>query len=639
LRAAPGARSIAGMLRIPLLALVATLALIAPAQAAPSWLDEEAPFGAGPALQFDADAAMAPDGTVVAVRFTPDDGDLEVSERPPGGPAGAPITLPRVLGAPRPGENLQVLTGPDGTAAVVFEAGNFRWASLRRPGGSWSDFEIVALRGATSTLAPDGALWTATRSPAHANANALWVSHLTREGDFDVAELPVPPDGVVDQAPAIVAPTAGHAHVVFVEAQATNVGEGCEKLSRIVAIDVAGATAGEPRPLDVFAATGEGVPCELTRGAIALRPQLVTSDDGSDTVAYAVQTFEDERTAVLSRHREAGGDWGAIERLDGDPQAVVEQLIGGKGAPVMTIREPGGLVDVTARRQGGGWDQGQLLAASAFPVEGVRTGTGSAVFAWTGGARVRGAVLEPDGTLGNTVAIATAQDLLGVGADAQGDAVVLYSRPAPNSFALRTAGFDAAPPRIGEVGIPPIGRAGEGLPFIVDADDVWGPIAATWDFGDGTREQAIATGHDFTAPGERTVTVTVADAAGNAATASGKVSIGTALQPVRPTTPPAKRDTRAPRLSKLVVRGRRLTLRADESGTLTLKLSRRGHRARMLGRTIAAGSGHVTLPRLAAGTWTATLSLTDAAGNRSRPARVTVRVKPTRTPPRGKRGA
>jgi hypothetical protein len=342
---------------------------------------------------------------------------------------------------------------------------------------------------------------------------------------------------------------------------------------------------------------------------------------------------------VLTRHREDDDeDWGPAERVDGDPQAVVEQLIGGNGAPVMTVREPGGLVDVTARRPGGGWAQAELLAASGLPVEGVRTGTGSAVFAWTGGARVRGAVLASDQTLGDPVAIAPAQDLLGVGGDARGDAVVLYSHPAGDTFALRTAGFDAAPPRIGQVGIPATGRAGEGLPFIVDADDVWGPIGATWDFGDGTQERAIATGHAFAEPGERTVTVTVSDAAGNTATASGRVSIGPALRPVQPTLP-SRHDAGAPRLSKLAVHGRTLTLRASKGGTLTLRLSRRGHRARTLRRTIAAGSQHITLPRLSAGTWTATLVLTDGARNRSRPARVTVRVKPTRTPPRGRHAA
>jgi hypothetical protein len=624
------------MLRIALPALLATLALAAPAHAAPGWLDEEAPFGDAPALQFEADVSMAPDGTVVAARVAPETGDILVTERPPGGPTGAPFPLERVLGAPQPEEHPEVLTGPDGTAAVLFEAGNFRWASVRRPGGRWSDFEIVALRGGVATLAPDGALWAATRSPA--NQSALWVTHLTREGDLDVAELPAPPQGFVDQAPAIVAPAAGHAHVVFVEARVTNVGDGCEKVSRIVASDIADTTASEPKLLDVFAATGETQPCEPTRGAIALPPGIVTSDDGSDTVAYGVQTFEDERAAILTRHREAGADWGPIERLDGDPQAVVEQLIGGKGAPVMTIREPGGLVDVTSRRPGGGWDAGQLLAGSALPVEGVRTGTGSAVFAWTGGARVRGAVLESDGTLRNAVAIAPAQDLLGVGADAQGDAVVLYGRPAGTTFALRTAGFDAAPPRITDVGIPTHGFAGQGLPFIVDASDVWGPLETTWDFGDGTRERATALGHAFAAPGTYAVTATVADAAGNTAPASEQVKIDPAPDPVRPTLPASTRDTRAPQV-KLALRGRTLVVTSDERGVLTARFTRRGHRARGLARTLGRGTHRIALPRLTPGAWRATVTLTDAAGNHSRPARLTVRVKRPRTPLRARRAA
>lgn len=624
------------MLRIALPALLATLALAAPAHAAPGWLDEEAPFGDAPAPQFEADVSMAPDGTVVAARVAPETGDIVVTERPPGGPTGAPFPLERVLGGPQPEEHPEVLTGPDGTAAVLFEAGNFRWASVRRPGGRWSAFEIVALRGGVATLAPDGVLWAATRSPA--NQNALWVTHLTREGDLDVAELPAPPQGFVDQAPAIVAPAPGRAHIVFVEARVTNVGEGCEKVSRIVASDIADTTASEPRLLDVFAATGDTQPCEPTRGAIALRPAIVTSDDGSDTLAYGVQTFEDERTAVLTRHREAGADWGPIERLDGDLQAVVEQLIGGKGAPVMTIREPGGLVDVTSRRPGGGWDQGQLLAGSALPVEGVRTGTGSAVFAWTGGARVRGAVLESDGTLGNAVAIAPAQDLLGVGADAQGDAVVLYDRPAGTTFTLRTAGFDAAPPRITGVGIPTHGFAGQGLPFIVDASDVWGPLQTTWDFGDGTRERARALGHAFAAPGTYAVTATVADAVGNTAPASEQVQIGPAPEPVRPTLPASTRDTRAPQV-KLALRGHTLLVTTDERGMLAARFTRRGHRTRTLDRTLGRGVHRIALPRLTPGAWRATITLTDAAGNHSRPAQVTVRVKRPRTPLRARRAA
>jgi hypothetical protein len=305
----------------------------------------------------------------------------------------------------------------------------------------------------------------------------------------------------------------------------------------------------------------------------------------------------------------------------------------------MTLREPGALVDVTMRRPDGGWPQGELLAGSPLPVQGVRTGTGSAVFAWTNGARVRAAVMEADGTLGNTTAVAIAQDLLGVGGDAQGNAVVLYGRPAGDTFALRTAGFDAAPPRITDVGIPTHGFAGEGLPFIVSASDVWGPVSATWDFGDGPPERAIALGHAFAEPGEHTVTVTVADATGNAASASGQVAIAPPPHPVQPTLPASARDTRAPRLSKLSVRGRTLTLTADEGGVLTVRLARRGHRGRKLGRTIGRGVQHVTLPRLEAGAWRATLTLTDAAGNRSEVERLTVRVKRPRTRPRATRAA
>ena len=246
------------------------------------------------------------------------------------------------------------------------------------------------------------------------------------------------------------------------------------------------------------------------------------------------------------------------------------------------------------------------------------------MFAWINGTNVRGRVVERDGTFEDPATIAPTQDLLGIGGDAFGDAVVLYSRPAGDTFALRMAGYDATPPRITGTGIPDHGRAGEGLPFIVDADDVWGPVSATWNFGDGTREHAIATGHVFATPGERTVTVTVTDAAGNATGASGKVAVGPPLQPVPPTIP-ARRDTRAPRLSRLRIDGRTLTLTADEGGRLELELTRRGHHARTLRHTIRPGFRRVTLPRLSAGAWRATLTLTDAAGNRSRAARLTFR--------------
>src|SRR3954452_22680900 len=118
------------------LALVALAVTPAPALGAPTWLDETAPFGDGPAQMQDADAAMAPDGTIVFARFAPG-GALEGRERAPGGQVGDAVTIEPVTVNPQPFPNLQVLAAEDGTAAVLFDAGAVRYAALRPPGGRW----------------------------------------------------------------------------------------------------------------------------------------------------------------------------------------------------------------------------------------------------------------------------------------------------------------------------------------------------------------------------------------------------------------------------------------------------------------------------------------------------------------------
>jgi hypothetical protein len=93
-----------------------------------------------------------------------------------------------------------------------------------------------------------------------------------------------------------------------------------------------------------------------------------------------------------------------------------------------------------------------------------------------------------------------------------------------------------------------------------------------------------------------------------------------------------------------------LVLTTDEAGTLDLTLTRiapgvkrgrrcvarsRGERTKPCTRTLArvdatrplaAGARQVRLPRLAAGTWMVTATVTDAAGNHSTRGRLRVRV-------------
>jgi hypothetical protein len=89
-------------------------------QAAPTWLDEFAPYGDVRAIQLNSDAAMAPDGTVIFAHMA-----FTIAL----GPAGTIF---------QPFPNVQILTAEDGTAAVLFDLGSIRYASLRSPGGTWS---------------------------------------------------------------------------------------------------------------------------------------------------------------------------------------------------------------------------------------------------------------------------------------------------------------------------------------------------------------------------------------------------------------------------------------------------------------------------------------------------------------------
>jgi hypothetical protein len=125
-----------------------------------------------------------------------------------------------------------------------------------------------------------------------------------------------------------------------------------------------------------------------------------------------------------------------------------------------------------------------------------------------------------------------------------------------------------------------------------------------------------------------------------------------------PASPPAPtRDTRAPLVSAVSISARSpragrpasLAVTTDEAGRLTVVLSkvapgvRRGTRCvarasahgrrctrtlarRSVSRALGAGTGRVPLPRLGAGTWTVTTTVTDAVGNASRARSLKVRV-------------
>jgi plastocyanin len=92
--------------------------------------------------------------------------------------------------------------------------------------------------------------------------------------------------------------------------------------------------------------------------------------------------------------------------------------------------------------------------------------------------------------------------------------------------------------------------------------------------------------------------------------------------------PPPAGDTAAPQLSSLKanLRRRRVTYKLDEDATITAKL--RGRTRRNYELDGERGTNVIRLPsRMRVGRHTLTLSATDAAGNKSRSARMTLTVR------------
>ncbi|MDA0161537.1 hypothetical protein OM076_14770 [Solirubrobacter ginsenosidimutans] len=571
-----------------LLALAAVLVAASPAHAAPRWSGETLPFGDVPARELDASAVLAPDGRAVFARFAPD-GALEVRERPPGGPVGATITLPPVTVEPPARPNLQLLMGADGTAAVLFDAGGARYASMRAPGAYWTDPEPISPAGAgpgQAAIGPDGALWVAAQSPE--DATGLAVFRMTAGHAGTRASFPAPRAGARDLFPALVAPTAGSAHVIYVERGATEAGAGCAVRTAVLAVDVPAQGANlPPRRLDAFDATGEGTPdiCHLAAGQIIVGSPLLAADAaGADTAVYSVVALESFTVTPLARHREWGATWPTSgtepPEVVSDTDAIAERIVGGAGAPLVVLRSADGKA-ITTRGDDHWTPAAPLLGeedASTF--QAARTGAGTTVFAWVVGAfpgRTVGRVANASGVLGAPVTLReTGSVMLAVSGDARGNALALYSRPGGDAFVLGAIDYDVD-------GEP------EPAPY-PDSD----PVVEAPPEIDTSEPQEPPT--------------------------------------IEPSAPPES-DERAPRLERVSISPKRvhagraatLALATDEAGRTTITLTKTGRCAaracprRTISRAVRPGTQRVRLPRLSAGAWTLTVVVTDAAGNASRP--------------------
>jgi hypothetical protein len=613
--------------RLPLRALGAALLTSAvaagAAHAAPTWLDEFAPYGDMRAIQLNSDAAMAPDGTVIFAHmaFT---SAIEVRERPPGGPVGPAITLGPVGTIFQPFPNVQILTAKDGTAAVLFDLGSIRYASVRRPGATWSSpAEFMPSRAGRgqAALAPDGVLWAVSRTAP--TDTSLSVFQLPRK---PLIGLPKP-DGATDSFPVLTAPRPGVVHIAYVEQRAGNEPDGdCFLQGAVRAVDLSAEYGvGSARTLDEFLATGTpgDSGCQLNHGDAFFPPMhLATDEAGADTAVHSATTFPDAKFRTQAHHRRAGRDWQDSEIVS--PNAVFEG-----GAGTVAFVEADQHRSIAVRRPDGRWAPIELTTGDISTVRATSAGAGTNVVAWSEGvpSTTRARFISADAVAGPPVTLSEQNTgLAGLGSDRAGNAVALYTVQQPDqSLRLAARGFDAAPPRLTALETPARGRVGTPLSFSVAALDVWSPVTTSWNFGDGAFANGLDVQHAFGRAGAFTVRVSAADAVGNTATAARGVTI----EPVRDIRPPlvtglsafpARPDQHDPVT---------IAFGTDEAGRARVDLEPdcRHCGRRRVSRTVGVGPARIDVGRLSEGTWRATVTVTDAAGNASRPQTLTLRVK------------
>ena len=251
----------------------------------------------------------------------------------------------------------------------------------------------------------------------------------------------------------------------------------------------------------------------------------------------------------------------------------------------------------------------------------------------------------------------------GTAVDALGHAVVALDRVTSSTRVTEAVVNDPVAPSIASFTAPPGGSQGDALGFGAGVSDVWGPVSAVWSFGDGSSAAGPTATHSYATPEAFTARLTATDAGGNSSSRSAQVAIADTVPPgilsfrmknrvfaVGAAPTPLSSLSRPPR-------GTVFRFALTESASARIKIQRGlpGRRVRgrcrkpspalssrprctrwvtkgTLRRRASAGlnrvrfSGRLGRRALRIGRYRAVLVAVDAAGNRSRPARVRFRV-------------
>jgi hypothetical protein len=477
--------------------------------------------------------------------------------RPFGGQWSAPVST---SGAGDSAVRLpHVAVDPHGNAVASWSAYNQDAAkyvvrvSSRPAGGAWSNPVVISDGGVFSDGDQEVAI------DAQGNATVIWaefpgtggpvVRSASRPSGGDWSEPVVLSEGTVSSGPRLAVDPQGTVTAVWLGTAPHDPTPGTVNVVR----SASRPAGGEWSSPAVALSSDDGT-------ASAAAPQVAVDAQGNATAVWGEYDNVNGYVAQSAR-RPPGSAWSAAVDLGaGDsPQVAVDPQ--GNATAVWTFSTtPGSAVRSSSRTAAGAWsDPVDMAVKSATDNVGypwVATdpqGNVTAIWARFNSTdviaqatrRVAGSSSwspTADLTVGRPITAIPA-----AGVDPQGHTTMVWSST-EDPWSGSSSVYDPIPPVLGNFASTAAKTfVGGTFGMSVNPFDAWSAVTVSWDFGDGQSAKGNAVTHAYSSPGQRTVTVTGTDAAGNTAQASQTFTIDPAPVPPGPGPGPRPKPRPAPK--------------------------------------------------------------------------------------------
>jgi hypothetical protein len=508
--------------------LLATGLVVAPAEAAPTWVPSRTVSGDPAPMTGNPKVVLDRFGNATAVWHRDVGGTLQVqaSRRPAGGSWSEPVPIsdPERFAA-RP----DIGVDSAGTVTVAWLAqgpeNQDQVEAVSRPlRGDWSEPGLVAETNyfVGPSLAVDAA-GTATVVLLRSASGQYTVRAARRPkgGTWSVAEPISDPSAAIVGPEVAVDPSTGALVAAWQFYDGTNA---------VVQANRRPAKGSWGEAVRVSEAANDG-----------LTPEVAIDAKGTSTVVW--RRYDGGRYEAAVSTALAGGGWSPRELLspEGETAFDVRVATNPTGRAVVAWNQAAdgepGVARVSTRGAGGTWSQPTPLSDASMSSTAMHAavspdGTTHVMWTWNNGTGWSLQTSRKKPGKPWTPAKDIAADAF-LGADGSalwagrtGDVVAAFIPSSASLVSVKVRALDAAGPRITTWQVPRNGLVGRALVTSARAKDAWSSVASyKWKFGDGTSAKGRKVTHSYSRPGTYRVTLKVTDSRGNVSTRSKKVTV------------------------------------------------------------------------------------------------------------------